>query len=52
MLLKRVRYSLPYLIQSHAEIFDKPTTNLEDIDSDTTLAIHRIGNLSECFSIH
>lgn len=28
MLLKRVRYSLPYLIQSHAEIFDKPTTNL------------------------
>ena len=27
-------------------------SNLEDIDSDTTLAIHRIGNLSECFSIH
>lgn len=28
MLLKRVRYSLLYLIQSHAETFDKPTTNL------------------------
>ncbi len=27
-LLKRVRYNLPYLIQSHAETFDKPTTNL------------------------
>ena len=28
MLLKRVRYSLPYLIQSHTETFDKPTINL------------------------
>lgn len=37
MLLKRVRYSLPYLIQSHAETFDKATTNLINLLQKTHL---------------
>lgn len=37
MLLKKVRYSLPYLIHYHAETFDKATTNLINLLQKTHL---------------
>lgn len=38
--LQRVRYGLPYLIQSHEETFDTPTTNLINLLQNIFTSIH------------